>query len=106
MVPIDDGGDEVLQFLVFGFILGRVEEGGEHGSAAGDQRAACPPDVEGGDVAVADGLLARRLNGNLKQGEVDFDETAVVGRRLSFRRWSLAEACNLRKASRLSVMQN
>ena len=106
MVSIDDGGDEALQFLAFGFILGRVEENDEHGSAPGDQRAACPADVEGRDVAAADGLLVRRLDGDHNQGEVDFDETAVVGRRLSFRRWSLAEACNLRKASRLSVMQN
>jgi hypothetical protein len=37
-----------------------------------------PPDVQAGDVSVADGFLAGRLRADLGQREGDFDATFVI----------------------------
>ena len=52
LVPVDDGGDEALQVLPPGGIVGGVHEGSEYGGAAGGQGPPGPPGVQGGDVPV------------------------------------------------------
>ena len=42
--------------------------------AAGGQRPACPPYMEGGNVAVANGLLAPGMGRDALDGKIDFDQ--------------------------------
>jgi hypothetical protein len=53
------------------------EEGGQGGGAGGGQGPSGPPDVQGGDVPVADVLLANGLLRDRPDGEIDFDEAQV-----------------------------
>lgn len=56
-----------------------------NGSAAGSQGGAAPPDVQGGDVSVADGLLPGCLGAGFAQGDWQFDKAAVGDHNLAFR---------------------
>jgi hypothetical protein len=60
-------------------VLNRVgpESGTDH-CPAGGQRASGPPDVEGGDVAVADRLLPAGVGADALDGQIDFDEALGV----------------------------
>ena len=61
-------------------VLNRVgPEGGTDHGPAGGQRPSRPPDVEGGDVAVADGLLPAGVGADALDGQIDFDEALGVG---------------------------
>ena len=51
-----------------------VHQAGEDGGACGDQRSPRPPDMQGGDVAVADGFFAGALERELLHREGVFNE--------------------------------
>jgi len=70
------GDDELLRAERVGRV--RPERRAEH-RPAGGERPARPPDVERGDVAVADGFLAPGMFGYLFYWKVDFDESFGVG---------------------------
>jgi len=56
-------------------ILGRVgPEGSAYHRPAGGQRAPRPPDVQRGDVAVADGLIPAGVGADALEGQIDLDE--------------------------------
>jgi hypothetical protein len=78
LVPVHDGGDEVFQPLALLASVGCGDSGSEDGGAQGSQRSPCLPNVERGDMTVADGFLAGGLGGDGFEGEGDFDEAAVV----------------------------
>ena len=89
VLPDDEAGDDAVQAFAFGLLLflggelvrvgGRiVDELGEQHRAAGGERAARPPQVQGGGVAVADGLLAGGLAVDVFQGQGDLDELWLV----------------------------
>jgi hypothetical protein len=82
-----DEAEEALPLLFLG-LLGREEIGpgtgvvhhlGEDDGAGGRERAAGPPEVERGGVAVADGLLARRGHVDRLQRQGDFDQLLTMG---------------------------
>jgi hypothetical protein len=59
--------------------LGRVgPEGSAENCPAGGQRPARPPDVQRGDVTVADGLLPAGVGADALDGQIDFDEALGV----------------------------
>jgi hypothetical protein len=60
-----------------GFLDGG-DQGGEDSGTHRGQWPPRPPDVQRGDVAVADGFLAGGLGGDGFEGEGDFDEAAVM----------------------------
>ena len=73
LVPVHDGGDEVFQFLALLVRVRGGDQGGEDSGAHGGQRSPRPPDVQRGDVPVADGFFAGGLGGDGFEGEGDFD---------------------------------
>jgi hypothetical protein len=73
LVPVHDGGDEVLQPLAFLASAGCEDSGSEDGGAHGGQRSSRLPNVEREDMTVADGFLAGRLDGDGFAREGNFD---------------------------------
>jgi len=55
------------------------KRGGQSSWAGSGQRAARPPDVQRGDVTMADGLLPASVGADLLYGQIDFDEALGVG---------------------------
>jgi hypothetical protein len=77
-LPAAEAGDEVL---VHPGLFG--EQGAQDGGAGHHQGPPGPPDVEGGDVAVADGLLPAGLFGEGPQGEEGFYQETGLRHSLS-----------------------
>ena len=75
LVPVHDDLDQLFQLFALGVVLGRGDQRREDRRAHRGQRPPRPPDVQRGDVPVADGLLPRRLLADGSEGEGDFDET-------------------------------
>jgi len=71
-IPPAQVGDELLVHLG-----GFGEQGAQHSGAGYHQRSPRPPDMEGGDVAVADSLLLAHFRRELPQGERGFNKKAV-----------------------------
>jgi len=68
----------------FGRRVGIVHEGSKDDGAAGGQRSARPPQVQGAGVAVADGFLAGAGFVDGFEGEGDLDEFFAVGHMCTF----------------------
>lgn len=65
------------QFVAFLLVLRIAEQRRQQRRAAGRQRAAGRPDMQGGDMPVPDVLLVDGVQGDLLQWEGGFDEAAV-----------------------------
>ena len=70
--------------LLFG-ALGGGEQRCRDACSCGGEGAPRRPDVQRGDVAVADVLLMYRIEGRLPEREGNFDEAAVGGHRWALR---------------------
>src|SRR5258706_5095939 len=68
---------------LLGVCGGVIDQLGEEHGAAGGERPACPPQVEGGGVAVADRLFPRRLAVDVVQRDRDLDQLWLVPARLT-----------------------
>ena len=89
VIPIGHAGDEMLHLLRRYGVFRLRHQGGEDGSTAGSQRSPRPPNMQGGEMPVANRLLAGAMLGDLGQGHLNFDNAAVVGR--GHRECSLSE---------------
>ena len=72
--------DEIGGVLGLLLVGGRGRQRAVDRGASGHQRPPGPPEVQRGDVALADGFLAPRLRRDGLDGDVVFDQALVGGR--------------------------
>ena len=72
-------GHEVSSLFFRLPVLGRGDQRAVDGGAGGNEGTPRPPQVQRGDVALADGFLPPRLGGDGFDGDIVFDQATIVG---------------------------